>query len=346
MAKLSPKFVSLLLAFSLSLWVGLLGYLMALSSISQPFWFILIAMGSVFAIALPGYSYLTRKLIDSKIKPIYKAILNGNRPEEKISQPLDPDAFSGVNEKVREWAENKASEITELKKLARYRKEFLGNVSHELKTPIFTIQGYILTLLDGGLEDDTINKTYLEKAEKAINRLITIVSDLEKISMLESPELKLEFERFNLSQLIQEIFEMQEMSAKAKNIRLQCVGEMAGRAVFVMADKKRILEAIGNLVSNSIKYGKENGCTQVEFFDLDDHLLVEIADDGIGIDEQYHSRVFERFFRIDRSRSREQGGTGLGLAIVKHIIEAHRQTINIRSNPNRGTSFTFTLEKA
>jgi two-component system phosphate regulon sensor histidine kinase PhoR len=260
-------------------------------------------------------------------------------------KPVENDALNNASPQLRAWAENKTSEISHLREMARYRKEFLGNVSHELKTPIFTIQGYISTLLDGGLEDRTINRSYLEKAEKGINRLISVVSDLEKISKLESPELKLDIEKFNMIELTREVFDLEEMHAQSRNISLRLDADSRW-PVMVQADKKRIVEVMSNLITNSIKYGKYGGTTRVRFSDSDGRLWTEVCDDGIGIEEQFHSRVFERFFRTDKSRSREQGGSGLGLAIVKHIIEAHNQTISLQSNPKQGTSFIFSLTKA
>ena len=243
------------------------------------------------------------------------------------------------------WARKKTREISQLRQLERYRREFLGDVSHELKTPIFNIQGYILTLLDGGLEDEEINHLYLERAEKSVNRLISIVNDLESISRLESGELKLEQKRFDIVKLIEEVSEELEMQAKERNIKLK-LDRGNDKSIMVRADRTRIMEAANNLINNSIKYGKDGGRTVIRFMDMGDDIMIEIADDGIGISEKDLPRIFDRFFRTDKSRSREMGGTGLGLAIVKHIIEAHNQTINVQSTLGKGTSFTFTLRKA
>jgi two-component system phosphate regulon sensor histidine kinase PhoR len=255
------------------------------------------------------------------------------------------DIIAEVKNEVDDWAKNKAEEIDQLRQLEKYRREFLGNVSHELKTPIFNIQGYILTLLDGGLEDSSINRLYLERAEKSINRLINIVEDLESISRLESGELKLEMEDFNIVHLVYDVFELQEMLANKQGIKLT-FGKHYEKPIRVHADKKRIIEVMNNLVINSVKYGKANGTTKVSFFDIGDQIMVEVADTGMGIAEKDIQRIFERFYRTDKSRSRDQGGTGLGLSIVKHIIEAHEQTINVRSKLGEGSTFTFTLNKA
>ncbi len=241
------------------------------------------------------------------------------------------------------WAEDRKDEIERLKKLEVYRKEFLGNVSHELKTPIFNIQGYVLTLLDGGLEDPTINRNYLERAEKSIDRMITIVDDLEAISQLETGELQIDPERFDIVSLAKDVGDAQEMKASAKGIVLTFPEE--AKPIFVYADRFRIRQVFVNLIVNSVKYGKEYGETKIRFYDVGENIVVEIADNGIGIEKQHLSRLFERFYRVDKSRSREQGGTGLGLAIVKHIIEAHNQTINVMSTEGAGTVFTFTMKK-
>lgn len=217
-------------------------------------------------------------------------------------------------------------------------------MSHELKTPIFNIQGYVLTLLDGALQDPSINRKYLERTEKSINRLISIVEDLESISKLESNAIKLNLDRFNLVQLITEVFEAHEIRAKNRGIKLEFEEEY-DEPFWVEADKKRMYQAIANLVTNSINYGKEGGRTKVSIMDMNENYLVEVNDNGIGIAKQDIPRLFERFYRVEKSRSREQGGTGLGLAIVKHIIEAHQQTINVRSSVNEGTSFVFTIKK-
>jgi two-component system phosphate regulon sensor histidine kinase PhoR len=242
------------------------------------------------------------------------------------------------------WARRKTKEISQLRQLEKYRREFLGNVSHELKTPIFNIQGYVLTLLDGGLEDENINRLYLERTEKSVNRLITIVNDLESISRLESGELKLEYARFNIVKIIREAFDEHEIHSKEREISLK-FAKAADKAIYVIADKKRIQEVINNLIDNSIKYGKKGGHTTVDFHDMEENVLIEIVDDGIGISDKDLPRIFERFFRADKSRSREMGGTGLGLSIVKHIIEAHNQTLNVQSKIDKGSSFTFTLKK-
>ena len=309
-------------------------------------WLVLAFTIAVFGVMFMVSKHLLNKFIFEKINPVYKTIQDLNVSSKQLKRDLEnKDILSEVNREVQQWAQKKILEIDKLKQLEDYRKEFLGNVSHELKTPIFNIQGYVLTLLDGALQDPSINRKYLERTEKSINRLISIVEDLESISKLESNAIKLNLDRFNLVQLITEVFEAHEIRAKNRGIKLEFEEEY-DEPFWVEADKKRMYQAIANLVTNSINYGKEGGRTKVSIMDMNENYLVEVNDNGIGIAKQDIPRLFERFYRVEKSRSREQGGTGLGLAIVKHIIEAHKQTINVRSSVNDGTSFVFTIKKS
>lgn len=235
--------------------------------------------------------------------------------------------------------------IEELEKLAQYRKEFLGNVSHELKTPIFNIQGYLETLLDGGIHDEKVNVEYLNKAAKNVERLSNIVKDLEQISKYESGNLKLELEEYDILEQVKDVFESNEMKAHFKNISLQ-IKPTAHKEISVLADSEKIRQVLNNLILNAINYGKENGHLKVGIVEDNESIIVEVEDNGIGIRQDALPRIFERFYRIDSSRSREMGGTGLGLAIVKHIIEAHGQKITVRSKEGEGTTFSFSLRKA
>jgi two-component system, OmpR family, phosphate regulon sensor histidine kinase PhoR len=302
---------------------------------------LLVIFVSIYFIA----QYMLNDFIFQKINPIYKTIQKRNIPEKELRKNLGKkDLIKEVDQEVMIWAQDKTKEIAQLKQMEKYRKEFIGNVSHELKTPIFNIQGYVLTLLDGGLEDPSINRLYLERTEKSVNRMINIVEDLDIIARLESGEMKLNLSSFNIIKLCEEIFDMQEMRAEKRNISLR-FGRKYDKPILVHADRKKIHDAISNLVVNSIKYGNHKGYTMIDFLDMGNNILVEISDNGIGIPAKDIPRVFERFYRVDKSRSRHQGGTGLGLAIVKHILEAHKQTINVRSDESKGTSFTFTLPK-
>jgi len=236
----------------------------------------------------------------------------------------------------------KENELKLLKSNEKYRREFLGNVSHELKTPIFNIQGYVETLIGGALYDKSVNKKYLQRTNKSVDRLIYIIQDLETISQLESEELKLELKEWKLSDLINEIVDQFEIKSKQKNIKL--IHDKQSTNLLVLADKDKINQVVSNLISNSIKYGRKGGSTIIRCHQEKSGLCrVSIKDNGIGIAEKNIHRLFERFYRVDTSRSREQGGTGLGLAIVKHIIEAHGETINVKSIPGKGTEFTFSM---
>jgi len=248
-----------------------------------------------------------------------------------------------LNRYIRGKKSNR-EEIEHLKANEQYRKEFLGNVSHELKTPIFNMQGYILTLLDGGLEDQEINRKYLKRAEKNINRMISIVEDLETITKFEDHELKLIYRDFDIIKLVREVIEMLEMSAVENKIKLSCDADKD--QILVEADKKRITQVLLNLISNSIRYGVSSGRTVIQIRENRSLVRIDVIDNGLGIESKHLSRIFERFYRVDKSRSKKFGGTGLGLSIVKHIIDAHKQTISVKSRPNIGSSFTFTLNRA
>ncbi len=289
---------------------------------------------------------ILNRYINEKIKPIYKTIRKAptSGKKGKLLEKISTTHISDVQKEVEEWAKDQTEEITRLKDLERYRKEFVGNVSHELKTPIFNIQGYVLTLLEGGIDDPKINKLYLQRTEKSIDRMISIVEDLESITKLESGELKLNYVDFDIARLTEDAFELAQMLANERNISLQ-FSTKPDKPIMIHADKKQIMEVMNNLVGNGIKYGKKRGHVKVGFYDLHETILIEVSDNGIGMDKSDLPRIFERFYRIDKSRSREMGGTGLGLSIVKHIIEAHNQTINVTSVPDKGTTFTFTLEK-
>ena len=287
-----------------------------------------------------------QRFIYRKVKLIYKNIHRLKSPRGSISSMIEnsDDPIGEVEQEVMGWAAIQSKEIKDLKDMEAYRKEFLGNVSHELKTPIFSIQGYIDTLLEGGLFDETINEAYLYKASKNVQRLIHIVNDLETISSLEGNRLNLSLTKFDITALVHEVIESLEMPADANDIELG-IKEGCDKPFTVYADRSRIQQVLDNLITNSIKYGNSGGRTAVGIYDMDEHILVEVADDGIGISEDNLNRVFERFFRADKSRSRMGGGTGLGLAIVKHMVEAHGQTINVRSALGVGSTFGFTLAK-
>ena len=290
-----------------------------------------------------GYS-ASEKFLSRKLTEIH-GILAGIRSNEKPARtPMV--GFEDLRDEIRSWSEERKKEIEQMKKLESYRKEFLGNVSHELKTPVFNIQGYISTLLEGGLDDAAINKKYLDRADKNVERMISIVDDLESISQLETGEMRIEPERIDLVALFREVFDMHEMQATSKGILFSMEGVQSDQSCWAYADKFRIRQVLTNLIVNSIRYGKEYGQTKVRLRVADEVVQVDVEDNGIGIPLEHQPRIFERFYRVDKGRSREEGGTGLGLSIVKHIIEAHGQTIWVTSALNEGTVFSFTLKSA
>ena len=261
-----------------------------------------------------------------------------------INQPITTD-MATLTKEVKKFARDKKLEIETLKIREEYRREFLGNVSHELKTPLFTVQGYLLTLLDGAMDDKNIRKKYLERAEKGVERLIYIVKDLDMITKLEVGEINLEISRFNIVEVIQNVFDLFEMKAYNKNITLTFDMKYA-KPIWVMADQEKIQQVVTNLIVNSIKYGKKGGTTEVGIEDLvNNKIIVRITDNGEGIEKHNIPRLFERFFRVDKSGARSEGGSGLGLAIVKHIIEGHDEKIYVESQIGVGSEFSFTLEK-
>jgi two-component system phosphate regulon sensor histidine kinase PhoR len=304
----------------------------------------------IFFATLIIASFLLYYVVDiylrNRIRLVYKVIHQyklSKSLKESIGDNLGDDPLKEMEAQVENWVVDKSREIDDLRKMETFRKEFLGNLSHELKTPLFNIQGYVHTLLDGALDDPKTAKQFLERTAKSVERLSNLLDDLDEISRMERGEAILAKENFDIVQLVKEVFEAMEFKARKRNIHFAEIKSV--RNIYVHADKEKIRQIITNLVDNSIKYGKEDGETRAGFFDMDENILVEITDNGIGISEEHLPRLFERFYRIDKHRSREQGGTGLGLAIVKHILEAHHQTINVRSSIGVGTTFAFTLEK-
>lgn len=310
---------------------------------------LLIIFISAFLVSYFLSLFFVTNYIYRKIKLIYKIIhsykIGSKGKSAGSSVGANKKVFEQVEQEVMDWADNQNKAIEDLQSLENYRREFLGNVSHELKTPIFNVQGYLHTLLDGALYDNEINRQYLLRATRNVERLETIVEDLEAISKLESGDLVLDLQKFDIKQLADEVLEDLELQASIKDIRI-IFKEGADLPFLIRADREYIRQVLNNLISNSIKYGKVGGSTKIGFYDMDKYVLVEIADNGIGISQEHLKHLFDRFYRVDKSRSREAGGSGLGLAIVKHIIEAHNQTINVRSTPGLGSTFGFTLERA
>ncbi|WP_295940510.1 ATP-binding protein [uncultured Alistipes sp.] len=304
-----------------------------------------VSVGVFIAIALTTL-FIISKYVAYKLKPIYSIVLSRDVHTKEVLSELQDKRVENIGKELTAWADTNDKEIARLKETERFRKQYLGNVAHELKTPIFNVQGYISTLLDGGLEDELINRKYLERAEKSIDRLINIVNDLDTISKLESSMNRLNMEKFDIVALTKEIAEQAEIEAEKKGIKIVVKGaDNLPSPFWVQADKHYAGQVLVNLIINSIRYGKEGGQTKVSFRDMIDRILIEVEDNGLGIAKEDQPRVFERFYRTDKGRSREQGGTGLGLAIVKHIVEAHGERINVRSELGVGTTFSFTLKK-
>ena len=304
---------------------------------------ILVFLPTIFILSFLIIQYRTERFIYDRIKKIYDEVSILNEDEFiRASTTTDIDSLSNS---VKNYVQGKRIEIKNLTERDSFRKDFLGNVSHELKTPLFTVQGYILTLIEGGINDKMIRDKYLERANKGVDRLVAIVKDLDMIAKLETEGLKMNYEVFNIIDLIQNVFDLFEMKAKKRNITLQ-FDKIYDYPVFVNGDKERIEQVLINLVVNSVKYGKTNGITTVGIEPYTEHqFIIKVIDNGEGIEQEHIPRLFERFYRVDQSRSREQGGSGLGLSIVKHIIEAHNETMLINSTFKEGSEFSFTMKK-
>ena len=332
----------LITALAVGLSIGLVNF-----HFQGSWYYLLISFGVSFITSFLVFYYLLEKYIYTKIKLIYKLIHNlklGKDLKEALGEYKSSDPINDVEHEVKEWAGAKKKEIDLLKKQEQFRREFLSNVSHEFKTPLFAIQGYIETLQDCLTDDPEMAVKFLKKAQSNVERLSYLINDLDSISKLETGEMLINYEKFDFVPLAKEVMDGLEDSASSHNIKLS-FKEKYNAPTFVSADREKVRQILINLIQNSIKYGNDNGSTAIKIFELHDQFLIEVTDDGIGIEEKNLTRLFERFYRIDSHRSRKEGGTGLGLAIVKHILEAHEQTISVRSTPNIGTTFAFTLEK-
>jgi two-component system phosphate regulon sensor histidine kinase PhoR len=329
-------------AFAVGISIGIVNYYF------QHNWvYFMYALGISTSVSYLVFYFLIEKYVYSKIKIIYKMIHSlklGKDLKDALGEYVSPDPINDVEQEVKEWAREKKTEIDDLKKQEIFRREFLSNISHEFKTPLFAIEGYVEALQDGGMDDPELAKSFLAKVARNVDRLSVLIKDLNEISKLESGEIPINYQKFELTALIKEVMESLEFKAKKSNINF-VFKDKYDQPTWVEADREKIRQVLVNLLSNSLKYGKENGFTSITIFELHDQFLVEITDNGIGIEEKYLPRLFERFFRTDTSRSRQIGGSGLGLAIVKHIIEAHDQTINVRSTEGLGSTFGFTLKR-
>ncbi len=297
-----------------------------------------------FLLVLILNAVLLNNYIDRKVKKIYSTFFKTKQIEFKTGNN-NIKSLKAIEKEIEKWSDKRSSELSKLKENDEYRKEFIGNISHELKTPIFIAQSYIETLLDGSLYDDKVNKKHLKKALKSVLRLSQIVKDLEMISKLEKDSLILKKEVFDINFFIRDIVDSLEFSAKEENINI-ILNIDKNDECYVFADEEKIEQVIINLLVNAIKYNEKNGFVKINCKDLQDKYLIEIEDNGLGIEPEKINRIFERFYRIDKDRSRKKGGTGLGLSIVKHILDAHGQSINVESEYGKGTKFYFTLDKA
>ena len=303
-----------------------------------------IGLGVIFSFAF--YFWLNRqinKLLDAHLKELFKDFSAENEVLYQANEVID---LKELEQRVKEIVSKRKLEINTLKSQDAFRKEFLGNVAHELKTPLFTVQGYLSTLSDGALYDDKVNKKYITRASKGVNRLLYIVKDLDLLTQLETQNQALVISNFDIVEHVRNIFELLEIRAAKANISLEFDKDYLF-PIEVHADEERIQQVVTNLIVNSIKYGKKKGTTEVRFEDVDKHTIkVHIADNGEGIAEEHLPRLFERFYRVDKSGSRKDGGSGLGLSIVKHIVEAHQQEMFVESKVDIGSQFSFTLDKA
>jgi two-component system, OmpR family, phosphate regulon sensor histidine kinase PhoR len=340
---ISPRQLSALTAFVIATPIGLL-----LWYVEKDWVIALICFGLIFLSSYGLISFVLERFIFRKIKLIYKFIYQTKatkREETYYKYILPKKSIDEVREDVEAWASEKKEEIDLLRTNEQFRKEFLQNLSHEFKTPIFAIQGYVDTLLQGALENPVVNRRFLEKAATNVERLTNLLNDLDEISKLERGELHLIKQNFIIQELVKETFESISIMAEPKNIRCS-IKKGCESPLMVFGDKEKIRQVLLNLVENSIKYGKQNGTITASMYNTDGrHILVEISDDGIGIPEKYLPRIFERFYRTDTGRSLDVTGSGLGLAICKHIVEAHGQTIHVRSREDVGTTIGFTLDR-
>ena len=324
--------------------VGFLSYYIFHPDQNSLIVFLLIFTFSLYLFSFLVIQYRVEFFIYRRVKKIYDDV-SFLEASTVINQPITTD-MATLTREVKKFATDKKMEIETLKIREAYRREFLGNVSHELKTPLFTVQGYILTLLDGAMNDKNIRKKYLQRAEKGVERLVYIVKDLDMISKLEMGDLNLNIDNFNIVEVVQNVFDLLEMKSDHKNIILSFDNKYS-KPILVSGDREKIQQVITNLVVNAIKYGKQNGFVEVGFDALENgKVIVRVKDNGEGIEKHHIPRLFERFYRVDKSGARTEGGSGLGLSIVKHIIEAHNGKIHVKSDFNVGSEFSFTLKKS
>lgn len=340
---LSPRFIALLLACMISALT--LAFLTFVEGVTNNMLFVVGV--SSFAVSFFLVLYAIELLVYREVDKMYKTIRQLKIRDFTISRKSvikNNNPFKKLNDEIFVYVAKKQKEIDELKRLEQFRREFLADVSHELKTPIFAAQGFIHTLIDGAVDDENVRDKFLSKAAKSLDGLDALVKDLVALSQLETGEVKMSFERVDLAHVTQEIFEQLEKITHAKHTTLRLRTPHAG-PVWVKADSQRITQVMTNLIENAVKYGNENGRVLVTLEEDKKHILVSVRDDGPGIPPEHLSRIFERFYRVEKSRSKDRGGTGLGLAIVKHILNAHKAKITVMSKLEKGTTFRFKLDK-
>ena len=326
---------------------GLCYLIQFLANLNQPTlhyrWILVSILVSLLAFLV--YGYLFKTFILNRLNLIVKNFYSTSKEKSmnQINNSAD-NLLEDMELELENWENEKLREIDKLKEQEAFRREFLGNLSHELKTPIFSIQGYILTLLEGGLEDQDVNKLFLERASKATDRMVSIIADLDQITKIEADSFKLDIRPLDIVELVKDIFESLDLKAKEKNIELTLEKEYS--PILVDADKNKIAQVLTNLIGNSIFYGNQNGKTVISISNVDDLILVSVEDNGLGIEDVHLNRLFERFYRVEKSRNRNEGGSGLGLAIVKHLLEAHGQSITVKSKVGQGSTFSFGLTKS
>lgn len=332
---LSGSILFYILSFLFTLFVHL-----QIVTLSNTLIFLIPLVSGIFAYTI--FYYIIKRFLQYRMSLIYRSIqsLEQNTPKD---QSID-DLVAQGEQDVQDWKQKRTQEIEKLKEQAAFRKEFLGNLAHELKTPVFSIQGYIDSLLDGGMEDPAILKTFLERAALSTERMTHILDDLDQLTKLELERIPLDIRSFDLLELIQETFEAMELIAKEKRFGLRT--DVSEPFCYVNADRNKMTQVLLNLISNAISYGNEGGELCINVVEIENTYNIQIKDNGPGIEPEHIPRLFERFYRVEKSRNRNEGGSGLGLAIVKHIIESHGQQIQVSSTFGIGTTFTFSLEKS
>jgi len=338
----SPAQIILLTSLGVSVVALLVGTLFIFNLIPLNLIGVLLA-ALIIGAAAYVMNYMSVKLfIYNRIKVIYRAIRRRkSETDKRMDIDMSKDLLAEVTRETESFVADRNLEISQLRQQEQFRREFLGNLAHELKTPVFSVQGYIMTLLEGGLEDPNVNTKFLERASKAVDRITTLLEDLDQITQMEVDKIQLHETRFDLVKLVNDVMDLLDSLAKDKEITIKFAKPY--EPIFVLADKAKIEQVLINLIKNSIAYGNEKGFTEIRFSAMDGSVLVEVTDNGPGIEAQELPRLFERFYRVEKSRNRNEGGAGLGLAIVRTILEAHNQTINVRSTVGVGTTFSFTL---